>query len=172
MSAIEIDNMDSHNDMLFRSDYQYLVFNHVIELYKNGNSTLLGLSSRTSIAGFSNENETTINVNKISYVDITKSSSLTKVFYWFIVAVTFLFTSLTILVEYSQDFDSAIELITVYVITLILYMVIYLPLTMVGYYYITREYLVLYSDNGSKIKINTKKITNYSMLIDLLKSLL
>ena len=100
MSAIEIDNMDSHNDMLFRSDYQYLVFNHVIELYKNGNSTLLRLSSRTSIAGFSNENETTINVNKISYVDITKSSSLTNVFYWFIVAVTFLFTSLTILVEY------------------------------------------------------------------------
>ncbi len=169
MSTIGIDD---HNDVLFRSDYQYLVFSHAIELYKNCSSTLLGLSSRTSIAGFSNEIETTININKISYVDITKSSSLTKVVYWFIVAIAFLFTSLTILVEYSQDFDSAMELIIVYVITLILYMMIYLPLTMMGYYYITREYLVLYSDNGSKIKINTKKITNYSELNDLLKSLL
>lgn len=171
MDTIEI-GIDNDNEVLFKSKYQYLIFDYAIKLRKSGNSTLLELLSQTNIAGISNANETTININKISYVDVTKSSSLTKVFYWSMVTIAFLFTSLTILAEYSQDFDSAMELIIVYALSMILYAMIYLPLTMIGYYYITREYLVLYSDNGSKIKINTKKITNYSELNDLLKKLL
>lgn len=86
--------------------------------------------------------------------------------------IGFLFTALTILAEFSQDFDSATELFIMYPLALFLYCLFYLPLAAMGYYYVSLEYLVLYSDNGSKIKINTKKINNYSGLNDLLKKLL
>lgn len=48
---------------------------------------------------------------------------------------------------------------------------IYVPIAVIGYYYATYEYLVLYS-NGKIIKININKIAKYSELSDLLKKLL
>jgi hypothetical protein len=169
---IELDNIKDINDVLFKSEYRYLIFNDVIKLYENRNSTLLELLSYTDIAGIKNEKETVINVDKISYIDITVASTLTKVLFWFIAIIGFLFTSLTILVEYSQDIDSFTELIFVYILTLLLYSIFYFPLAAIAYYYVSREYLVLYSDNGNKIKINIKKVTNYSELNSLLKKLL
>lgn len=159
-------------DELFKSDYHYLIFSECIKLYKNGNSVLLELLSCTSIAGFKNATETTINIGKISYMNVTKSSALTKVGFWLMTLIMFVLISLSILAECAEDFESAGELIVAYWIFLVISAIIYVPFIAIAYYYVSLEYLVLYSDNGSKIKINTKKVINYFELTDLLKKLI
>lgn len=171
---IELDTIEdiNSNDVLFKSEYQYLIFTDIIKLHRNSNSVLLELLSYTNVVGIKNIKETVINIDKISYIDTDITSKLTKVLFWLIAIIMFLFTSLSILVEYSQDIDSSFELIVVYILTLLLYSIFYFPVILVVYHYVSREYLVLYSNNGNKIKINIKKITNYSELNSLLKKLL
>lgn len=167
-TSIEMDTIDgSPLVTLFESKHQNLISINTTKLYKSGNSVLLELVNCTNILGAKNVTGTTININNISHMSETELSTLTKIIYCIISFVGSLLFGLVSLAQYLY-FDSDI-IAVIYWIFMYLYIMGWIPITLMMFYYASIKYLVLHSNNGNEIKINTKKVANYSELVDKLR---